>query len=181
MTILTTDRLILEPYDDQHLDGLSAMSADPEVMRHLPGTETREQTKMGIERVKARWREWGHSWWAFRERASQEIIGAGCIQYLNGDPTQMLEIGWRLRQASWRQGFASEAARAMAAFAFDRLNGPILASIALPANIASQRVMERLGMTRQPGLARYYGVDLVLYLITQEEWRSGAGAGADSR
>ena len=63
MTVLITARLRLEPFEDHHLDGLNAMNADPEVMRYLTGRpETREETLAAIERVKARWAEWGFSW-----------------------------------------------------------------------------------------------------------------------
>jgi len=89
-------------------DGLNAMNADPEVMRYLTGRpETREETLAAIERVKARWAEWGFSWWSFIAKESDEIVGAGCIQYLGGNPANPLEIGWRVRRDKWRQGLPS--------------------------------------------------------------------------
>ena len=113
MTILTTERLRLEPFTDDHLDGLFALNTDPAVMRYITGRpDTRDETQAGIERVKAHWAEWGYSWWSFFDRATGEIIGSGCIQHLGRDKANPLEIGWRLRQTCWGQGYASEAARA---------------------------------------------------------------------
>ena len=82
MTILTTERLRLAPFDDAHLDGLNAINSDPEVMRYLGSPESREQTLEIIQRVKGRWIEYGFSWWSFIERATDQVVGAGCIQHL---------------------------------------------------------------------------------------------------
>jgi RimJ/RimL family protein N-acetyltransferase len=172
MTILSTARLRLVPFDDSHLDGLNALNGDPEVMRYLTGKpETREETIAVIERVKARWAEWGYSWWSFFEHDSGELIGAGCIQHLGRDKANPLEIGWRLRQDRWHRGLASESALAMAGFAFDTLNTPQLASVCHVDNAASAKVMRRLGM-RYRGIERWYDMDVLAYEMTRAEWQA---------
>lgn len=99
MTILTTARLRLEPFDDHHLDGLNAVNSDAQVMRYITGRpESVAETAAAIERVKRRWVEWGFSWWSFIDLETQQIIGSGCLQYLAGDTANPLELGWRLRQ-----------------------------------------------------------------------------------
>lgn len=169
MSTLTTSRLRLEPFADAHLDGLNRMNSDAAVMRYLGGRpETREDTQAAIDRVKARWAEWGYSWWSFIEHDSGEIVGAGCIQHLGRDQANPLEVGWRLRRDRWGQGLASEAAQRMAAFAFDDLQAPLLCAVCHPENAASARVMQRLGM-RYRGIERWYDLDAV-YEITQAEW-----------
>lgn len=175
LTILTTARLRLVPFADEHLDGLHALNSDPAVMRYLTGRpETRAETMAGIERVKARWAEWGYSWWSFFELApdgsSGALIGAGCIQHLGKDRALPLEIGWRLRRDRWGRGYASEAARRMAAFAFDELGAPLLRAVCDPENRASARVMERLGMG-YCGIERWYDSDNAAYEITAARWR----------
>lgn len=176
MTTLLTPRLRLEPFCAGHLDGLHAMNSDPRVMHHITGqTETLEQTRASIERVQARWAEWGYSWWAFIDRDSGEIVGAGAIQHLDRDASQPLEIGWRLKPAHWGRGLASEAARHMAAFAFDRLRAPQLLAVCHPHNHASARVMQRLGM-RYRGIERWYARDCATYAITADEWRARQAA-----
>jgi RimJ/RimL family protein N-acetyltransferase len=170
MTILTTPRLRLEPMDDAHLDGLQAMNSDPEVMRHILGRpETREETMAAIARVKARWAAWGCSWWTFIERDTGEIIGAGCIQYLGKDTANPLEIGWRLRRDKWKQGYASEAANAMAAFAFETLDAGLLCSICHPENTGSAQVMQRLGM-KYKARERWDDMDVSVYSMTRADW-----------
>lgn len=176
MTLLTTARLRLEPYDASHADGLHAMNADPQVMRFITGQpETRDETIAAIERVQARWRAFGYSWWSFIERDSGEIVGAGCIQNLRRadvpqpDPGCPLEIGWRLRRDRWHRGLATEAAVAMAGFAFGPLAAPELYAVCDPANDASAAVMRRLGM-QDLGLDTWYGRRLQTYRIDADRW-----------
>jgi RimJ/RimL family protein N-acetyltransferase len=157
------------------------MNADPEVMRYISGRpETRDETLAVIELVQRRWARFGYSWWSFIETASGEIVGAGAIQNLRQvqapepDPACPLEIGWRLRRDRWHQGIATEAARAMAGFAFDTLRAEELLAVCDPANLASARVMQRLGM-QDCGLQTWYGKRLATYSIDAPQWRASQG------
>jgi ribosomal-protein-alanine N-acetyltransferase len=175
MTILTTQRLRLVPFDASHLDGLNLLNSNPDVMRYITGKpETRDETNAVIERVKARWAEWGFSWWSFFETETNEIIGCGCIQYLERDAKNPLEIGWRLRPDKWSQGFASEAARDMAGFAFETVGTRLLYAVCHPENLQSARVMERLGMTFR-GIERWYEMDTRVFALTDADWARQSG------
>lgn len=170
MTILTTARLRLEPVSDEHLEGLYALNSQPEVMRYISGKpETREETVAMIERIKQRWIELGYSWWTFVEIRSGEVIGMGCVQHLARDPANPLELGWRLRPEYWHQGYASEAAQCMAAFAFDQLGVPLLCAVCHVENLPSAKVMERLGM-RFRGVERWYELDCKVYQMDRAAW-----------
>jgi len=176
MTILTTERLRLVPFDDDHFEGLYDMNRDPEVMRYITGTpETPEYTREVIARVKARWAEWGYSWWSFFEldEAGERgaLVGAGCIQHLGRDKANPHETGWRLRRDRWGRGYASEAARAMAAFAFETVKAPELVAVCQPANTASSHVMEKLGMHYR-GEQRWYDMDCAVYGMSSAQWRA---------
>lgn len=181
MTILTTDRLRLEPFDERHLEGLHAMNRLPEVMRFITGKpETLEQTRAAIEVVKGRWAQYGFSWWAFVERGTGRVIGAGCIQYLGRDPANPHEIGWRLVPDKWGQGYASEAALAMAGWAFDSLGAPLLCAVCKPDNLDSARVMQRLGM-RYRGEETWYDSAHAVYEMTRADWLARTEAAATAR
>lgn len=171
MTILNTERLRLEPIDDRHFDGLQAMNRLPEVMRFISGEpETPERTREMIALVKERWARYGFSWWAFIERESGQLVGAGCIQYLGRDPSNPHEIGWRLVPRCWGQGLALEAAQAMAGWAFDTLDAPELYAVRDPENAASAKLMERLGM-RYRGLEDWYGRPHAVHALTRAQWQ----------
>ncbi|HEX4051966.1 MAG TPA: GNAT family N-acetyltransferase [Steroidobacteraceae bacterium] len=177
---LTTQRLRLVPCSDDHLDGLSAIDSDPEVMRYITGRpESRSDTQVMIERVKARWAKWGYSWWTIIDSQSGQIVGAGCIQNLRRggpepDPDCPLEIGWRVRRDKWGQGIATEAAREMAAFAFAQLGASLLCAVCQPENAASIAVMLKLGM-RYRGIEDWYAQKVATYEITAEDWRAARG------
>ena len=178
MTILTTARLRLEPVCPAHYAGLRVLNADPLVMRFISGKpETPEETAAMIERVQGRWRQFGYSWWSFIEIESGELVGAGCIQHLGHDPANAHEIGWRLRPDRWGRGYAIEAARRMAAFAFDDLEAPLLAAICDPGNADSARVMQRLGMQCQ-GEAFWHGQAVTQYEITAAAFAAAREASA---
>ncbi len=180
MTILQTTRLRLEPFHAEHLGGLHDMNSRPEVYRYLSGeTETPEQTAEGIARVQRCWSAWGTSWWAFVELESGRVVGAGCIQHLRQQaalPSDLeslranpLEIGWRLHPDFWHRGLATEAAKEMAAFAFNRFPLQELLAVRYPENVNSGRVMERLGM-RYRGLEPWYGMSLATHVLSREHW-----------
>jgi len=178
MTLLVTARLNLVPFTDDHVDGLNALNSDPEVMRYLSGRpETRDETLAGVERVKRRWTTFGYSWWSFIERESGDIVGAGALQNLRQDvaaepdPACPVEIGWRLRRDRWHRGLATEAARAMAGFAFDVLRLDELYAVCNPDNTASAAVMRRLGM-QDRGLQTWYGKPLTTYQMNADQWRT---------
>lgn len=182
MTQLQTARMRLEPCCEAHFEGLHAMNRLPEVMRFIGGggPETPEGTRAMIERVQARWADWGYSWWSFLAEDTGQVLGAGAIQHLRPEAgpvtdfealrSQPLEIGWRLHPDFWGKGLASEAAQAMAAFAFDTLAAQELLAVRHPDNIDSQRVMERLGM-RYRGLERWYGEPLATHAMSVQDWR----------
>lgn len=170
MTILTTPRLRLEPMADAHFDALFAINSLPEVMRYITGKpDSADDTRAGIERVKARWAALGFSWWSMFELASGQLVGACGVMYLGNDPANPHELGWRLHPAQWGRGYASEAAARIAQFAFEDLQAPLVSAICHPDNAASIRVMQRLGMHYR-GQERWYEQTVAVYQMTRAEW-----------
>lgn len=82
-----------------------------------------------------------------------------------------VEIGWRLDPPYWGRGLATEAARAVLAHGFTEMALAEVLSIYEPANTASGRVMERIGMRFDRDLRHpMFDVDLRIYRITRQEW-----------
>lgn len=92
--------------------------------------------------------------------------------------TPAIEIGWRFARSAWGHGHATEAARATLAFAFETLGLDEVVSFTTVANAASRRVMERIGMVRDPADDfQYPGVPVghpvrpsVLYRLGRDQW-----------
>jgi RimJ/RimL family protein N-acetyltransferase len=152
VTELITPRLRLRGWSDQDRAPFAALNADPEVMRFFPGTRTRAESDAMIDRFRAGFAERGFGLWAVEVRADRSF--AGFVGLNPAPPTApaapATEIGWRLARRHWGQGFAPEAARAVLAHAFGPLGFSELVSFTTAANVPSRRVMEKIGMTRDP-------------------------------
>ncbi len=98
----------------------------------------------------------------FVERTTGELIGGGGLLPLDQGPE--VEVFYHFRKASWGNGYATELTRGLIAYAFDTLDLPRVVGVAYPANIASQRVMIKAGMTHD-GLRHAYGHDLEYFAI----------------
>ncbi len=85
----------------------------------------------------------------------------------------LLELGYRYTRAAWGQGVATEAGRAVLDHGFRVISLDPIAAVAHPDNLASRRVLEKLGF-RNEGLARYYGVEVVFYRLTRRQYLAAA-------
>jgi ribosomal-protein-alanine N-acetyltransferase len=124
------------------------MNADPEVMRYFPSVLTRSESDERVEPIVQSFEQDGFGLWAVEERSSRRFLGFTGLARPSFDAhfTPAVEIGWRLAREAWGRGFASEAARAAAAFAFDELGLAELVSFTAEQNARSCAVMRRLGM-----------------------------------
>jgi ribosomal-protein-alanine N-acetyltransferase len=170
MTILTTERLRLEPCNESHIEQLDILNSDIEVMRYITGVAiTLEETKAHIELVKELWKNYGYSSWTIIELKTGKLIGTGGIQHIEFNPENPIETGWRLLPSKWGQGFATEAAQCMMKFAFENLGLENLRATCHQDNISSVKVMRRLGM-QYIGIERWYNLDLFAYCMTKEQY-----------
>ncbi|MBT0770575.1 GNAT family N-acetyltransferase [Kineosporia sp. J2-2] len=151
-TQLETERLILRQWKDSDREPWAAMNADPQVLRFFPATRTREQSDASIDAYRAHLdaHDWGM--WAVELKQTGEFIGmVGLWPMPEGFPAQdRTEIGWRLDKPYWGKGYAPEGARAVLKHAFTTLGLPGVVSMTTVANAQSRRVMEKLGLTRDP-------------------------------
>ncbi|MEW6707410.1 MAG: GNAT family N-acetyltransferase [Pseudomonadota bacterium] len=145
---LRTKRTLLRQWKDSDLPAWCAMNADPEVRRYFPSVHTEEEARGEAERIRAALVQRGWGFWALE--LPGKLPFAGCVGLLvpafEAHFTPAVEIGWRLPREAWGFGYASEAARAAAEFAFTHLEVDEIVAITTPANAPSRKVMERLGM-----------------------------------
>jgi len=177
---LETDRLILRPWRDSDGDTIAAMNADPEVMRFFPKTRDRAESDAMLERVREKWNREGFSF------AAVEVKGGGLIGFaglnLSDFPPHLapcVEVGWRLARHAWGQGYATEAARASLTHGFGAMELSEVVAFSVAGNRRSRAVMDRLGMTYNPG-DDFEDPDeaidsplrpLVLYRLRRKDWK----------
>ena len=153
MTRIQTVRLILRDWRDEDRSAYAAIDADPIVMEHLGGVQTRAQSDAGIDRQIARATRGEPCFWAAEQRDDGALIGFIGVKRIDFDApfAPGHEIGWRLGAAYWGQGLASEGARAALTYTFEAFGLSEIFAITVPANLRSQAVMRRIGMTRVEG------------------------------
>ena len=191
--ILRTDRLLMVPLADRHLDLEVRLDADPEVLRYLWGRpRSREEvTASHAERIAAAHRVdgLGH-WMAFRAdrdstpaETEENFVGLMMLPPAHGperpnDPS-VSELGYRLVRRCWRQGLASEASRALLRHAFDTVGQSRVIAQTMAVNAGSRGVMESVGLRYVRTFFPAWddplpGSELgeVEYEMTREMWRS---------
>lgn len=150
--MIETDRLILRSWRDDELPILAGWHADPRVMLHFGRTRTLQDVAERLELMRDWERTRGFTFWAVERRSDGVVVGNCGLKPLTVPwpvPTD-IEIGWMLAHDAWGQGYAAEAAAA--ALAEGRRLAPRVVAIIAPANRASVRVAEKIGMRRAPAL-----------------------------
>ena len=149
---IETPRLLLRPWRDDDLPAFAAMNADPRVMEFLGPLKTREESDASVARFSAHLARHGFGFWAVEVTGVADFIGFVGLKVLDFEAhfAPCVEVGWRLAYDHWGKGYATEAARASLDFGFRRLGLEEIVAFTVPANRRSWRVMERLGMTRDP-------------------------------
>lgn len=148
---LETERLLLRRFTEADAENLNALDSDPEVMRYLTGgTPTPREV---IERdILPRFLQYyepftGFGYWAAVEKATGAFLGWICLRPPEGNERSDVELGYRLRRAAWGQGYATEGSRALIDKGFAELGVRRVFATTYQDNLASRRVMEKLGMT----------------------------------
>ena len=137
--------MIGEPIGPQHRDGLAALLGDPRVGATLGGVATPEMVDGQIARMAADWRTHGFGFYAFADRGSGALVARGGPHPQQVDGTEEVEIGWTVAADRWGEGLATELGAASLDVAFGPLGLVDVVSFTLPDNVASRRVMEKLG------------------------------------
>jgi RimJ/RimL family protein N-acetyltransferase len=152
VTELRTERLLLRQWAEDDLEPFGQMGADPEVMRYFPSTMTAAESESLARELRRLIAEQGWGLWAVEVVDGPRFIGFVGLNevHFQAHFTPAVEVGWRLAREHWGRGYATEAARAAAAFAFDELELPEIVAMTALENAPSRRVMERLGMTTDP-------------------------------
>jgi ribosomal-protein-alanine N-acetyltransferase len=169
--LLETDRLRLCPLALDDADDLHRLWTDPGVRRYLwdgeaiPPEQTREIVLRSVELFE---RE-GLGLWAVRPRERDGLIGFSGYWFFREPPE--LELLYGIAAEHWGRGYATEAARAMLRYGFERLGFDRVAASTDPPNAASIRVLEKLGM-RFERRETIKGLGTVFYGITRDDLRS---------
>jgi ribosomal-protein-alanine N-acetyltransferase len=167
--VVETERLLLRKWNDDDAAAVAHLYLKPEVMEFIPGgIWSPERTARTVARMRELDSEHGYGFYPVVVKNLGTIVGHCGLGRLEQTPE--IEVAYILDSAYWGQGYASEAAGAMIAYGFSKLNMSRIVAVAFPENVRSIRVMRAVGMTPL-GLAQHFGATLVKYEIRRPEQR----------
>ena len=180
--MIRTERLLLRCWLDADREPFAAMNADPAVTEHLQGSLSRERSDAFLDRIEAHWDEHGWGLGAVEVRDKAPFVGYVGLWPAEYVGLGMVEVGWRLAREHWGHGYATEAAGEALRFGFIDLGLPEIVSFTVPQNVRSRRVMERIGLIRDPSgdfdhprvdpVAYPQLVPHLFYRLRREEWQA---------
>ena len=146
--VLETPRLILRPFEVADIESSWVMNNDPEVSRYTGdgGVVSRDEMERRIrEDVMGDYEKYGYGRMAVEVKGGARFIGFAGLKYL--EDLQQVDLGYRLMQQYWGKGYATEVGSACIQFGFENLGLNEIIAMVLPENVASIRVLQKLGFT----------------------------------
>ncbi|MBN2393265.1 MAG: GNAT family N-acetyltransferase [Anaerolineae bacterium] len=170
MYFLHTRRLGFRPWAEADLDLAVGLWGDENVTRFIGGPFSVDQIRERLAREMDNLHTYRVQYWPLFLLDRDEFVGC-CGLRPYRDEQSVYEIGFHLRRAYWSQGLAVEAAWAVMEYAFHQLKATVLSAGHHPANVASRRVLEKLGF--QYTHDEFYpptGLQHPTYRLTAEEF-----------
>lgn len=172
---IETQRLRLRHFTPNDADELHRIYSNPELFKYMSNEKPLlwEQTRTVINSIIESWQHYNFGVWALVDKRNQKLIGHCGLKYLEN--TLEVQIGYLLLKRYWGKGLATEAALASLKYGFEVMKLPKIVAVAKPENIASRRVMEKVGMKYEKD-AYYYNNNVVYYSISREAYLSNTMA-----
>lgn len=175
-----TPRLLIRRFRPEDLDGFYELQGDPEATWFIGGPWTLDKTRQTLGAIIANYANRELEWHAVTLKDGGAVLGAcwlgplaqGWCEAL-GIPSA-IELGYRYAKRFWGHGYATEAGAAMARRGFDELKLEQIVTIIRPENIASDRVIQKLGMRYQRS-ARREAVAIKFYTLDRSQWAAVDG------
>jgi ribosomal-protein-alanine N-acetyltransferase len=161
-----TDRLFLRRFSREDLDAYAGIMGDYEVGKWFPKGEgyTREEAKKSLDNILDHWSKHGFGIWAITDKDNKFLLGRCGLNLIT--ETSEVEVDFVLARNYWGKGYATEAARAALAYGFDVLGLNRIIALTKPDNVASRRVIEKIGM-RYVKNAEYWGIICAYYEVSK--------------
>ena len=145
---LRTERLILREYRTTDFDAVHAFASDPKVATFVEwGPNQPDDTRAFLEACAA------DQVARPRTRYTLAVTEPGGAPFgsvgLETRGAHHADMGYVIRREQWGHGFASEAAAAILRFGFSKLGLHRIQATCRPENLASIRVLEKVGMIRE--------------------------------
>jgi ribosomal-protein-alanine N-acetyltransferase len=169
MIILETEHLLFRPLTFSDLDAMTALYADPEVMRFLGGPRKRDEVQHVLHGYIREYQTYGHSFFATIQKSDQQFIGHCGLLHQEVEGNIEIELAYVLAPPYWQQGLALEGTRALKNYGLQQLGFPRLISLIPPGNRASIHIAQKIGMQYERDVDQW-GQHFQLYVVKQSEF-----------
>ena len=166
--IIQTERLNLRQLNDNDFENLKAIISDEETMKYYPKPYDDEGVKKWLRWNYGCYVKRGFGLWAV-ELKDGTFIGDCGITLQNIDGDEVFEIGYHINKKFWKQGYATEAARACKKWFFDNTEYDEVYSYMNVDNLGSRGVAKNNGMKL---IKEYFDKEehLAVYKISRDEY-----------
>jgi RimJ/RimL family protein N-acetyltransferase len=169
MREIETSRLRLRQFTPNDLDDLYRLYSNPDLTRFIgKGARTKKETQTALSAIIKHY-EHGFGMWAVIHKADDKLIGRCGLCFLDNTPE--VELGYLLDKFYWCRGLATEASHASLKYGFELVKLEKIVAIARPENIASRRVMAKVGMKYEKDVC-FYNLNAVYYAISRDDYQT---------
>lgn len=168
MNLFSSERLHYSLLSRNHLEDFVAMDMDPKVMAFYTNRPhgTREHALKSFDRYQdymAKFPKLGG--FVAHSRETGEFVGLGVLIHLELNPAETrYEVGYRLPQKSWGQGYATEICERLIEYGFQDLGFQEIYGTTNPAHIVSQKVLLKCGL-ENIGTSSNYGGSTMFKIV----------------
>ncbi len=163
--IIESERLVLRKLTLEDFDAIAVFLKDPEVMYAWGHGFSEEKVREWLDKNLKRYEKDGYGFFLAVNKQSGEPIGVIGIIHNDINKKQRWEIGYIIDKRFWKQGYAKEGSAACLEYAFLEMKLDEMVFQMRTDNIASQKVAESLGATREEEyIRRYWGEDMPHYI-----------------
>lgn len=175
---LSTPRLVLRAWVEDDATAALKIYGDPEVTRWLSPAMDRVGDREAMRLLLQQWiaedvrvlSPAGH--WAIVRREDQTVIGGARLLPLPPG-NEDLEVGWQLRPDAWGHGYASEAMKALASWAFSEHIAEVFA-VVRSSNLRGTATVRRNGMQWVGETGKYFGLTLQVFRLLRADFDPAA-------
>lgn len=162
-----TSRIKLRAFRETEFEDLHQILLNPNVLRYFPPADPPSLAKVQklVERQQKHWEEFGFGWWALALRGTDQLIGWCGLNFL--PETDEVELKYLLAEEFWGEGIATEASRVSLTYVLSTTDLEQIIGLVHPENIASQRVLEKVGMSFLDK-RQYFGMECSRYIVKRE-------------
>lgn len=174
---IETKNLILREIRESDLEGMFQLDSNKEVHKHLGNKPitTKQQAEEMIASIRLQYEERGIGRFAAIEKSSGSFIGWSGLRLNQGEKEivngfdKFIDIGYRFIPDFWGKGYATESSFATLEYGFKEMNYDVIYGAAEIANIASNKVLQKIGL-QFSNKFMYEGIKCNWYQLKKENY-----------